>query len=317
VKVVIAGGSGLIGRALSAALIEAGHDPVVLSRHPARIRTVPGVRAVAWSPPEPGPWMTELASAAAVVNLAGASVGGWWWTPRRRHVLRESRIVPTATLVAALRDLPAETRPSVLLNASGTDVYEGQDTRPAGEGTPPASTFLARLVLDWEAAAAPAAALGVRVVTLRTSLVVARGAPALRLMTLPFRLFAGGRIGSGRQWVSWIALDDAVGLILHALEDDAVRGPVNLSAPDPRQQAAVAESIGRSLRRPSWFPTPAWLVRLVLRDMATLALGSRRVWPARALAAGYRFRTPSLDAALEGALGREDRAVPSGTPTPG
>jgi uncharacterized protein len=314
VKVVIAGGSGLIGRAMCDALVQAGHEPVVLTRDPTRSRVPEGARLVGWQPPQVGTWTTELMDAAAVVNLAGASVGGWWWTRRRRRTLRESRIVPTATLVSALRQMPAEQRPRVFINASGTDVYEGQDASPATERAAPVSTFLARLVLDWEKSAMQAEVLGMRVVLLRTSLVVAPGAPALRLMTLPFRFFAGGRVGSGRQWVSWIALEDAVRITIRALEDDMICGPLNLAAPEPRRQAEVARSIGRALRRPAWLALPAWAVRLVLGDMATLALGSRRVWPERALAAGYRFQTTSLEVALHRALSRRDpRPDPAGT----
>jgi uncharacterized protein len=297
VKVVIAGGSGLIGRALCEALLEAGHEPVVLSRYALRARLPKETRGVEWHPPEVGAWTRELLDAGALVNLCGASVGGWFWTKKRRRTLRASRLIPTATLVAALRDLPSERRPRVLVNASGTDVYEGIDGSPATERATPVSTFLGQLVLDWEASALHAEALGVRVVLLRTSLVVAPGAPALRLMALPIRLFVGGRVGSGRQWVSWIALEDAVQLIIRAVLDPSIRGAINLSAPDPRHQSEIARAIGRALGRPTWFTTPAWAVRLVLGDMATLALGSRRVWPERALAAGYRFQTISFDVA--------------------
>jgi uncharacterized protein len=314
VKVVIAGGSGLIGRALCAALMDAGHEPVVLTRNPTQSGVPGGVRLVGWHPPDGGTWTSELADAAAVVNLAGASVGGWWWTRRRRRILRDSRIVPTATLISALRQLPAEQRPHVFINASGTDVYEGQDASPATERAAPVSTFLARLVLDWEEVAMEAAAFGMRVVLLRTSLVVAPNAPSLRLMTLPFRFFVGGRVGSGRQWVSWISLEDAVRITIRALEDDRIRGPLNLAAPDPQRQAQVARSIGRALRRPSWLATPGWAVRLVLGDMATLALGSRRVWPERALAAGYRFQTTSFEVALCRAL-RPGDPMPDPTDT--
>jgi uncharacterized protein (TIGR01777 family) len=301
VKVVVAGGSGLIGRALAAALVAAGHDVVVLTRDPGRARVPAGTRPVAWDPPGLGSWVDELRGAVAVVNLSGESVGKWPWTPGRRRSLRESRLVPTRTLVAAIESLPEPRRPRVLLNASGTDVYEGRDATPADESVPPSDTFLARLCVDWEAEARRAEALGLRVVLMRMSLVVAPEATSLRLLMLPFRLFVGGPVGSGRQWMSWIGIDDVVGLALAALEGNHLRGPVNFAAPDSRPQAEFARAVGRALHRPSWFPTPAWAVRLVLGQQATLALGSRRVWPAKALDAGYTFRVPRLEEALTAA----------------
>jgi uncharacterized protein len=297
-KVVVAGGSGLIGRALAVALVAAGRDVVVLTREPQRARVPAGTGLVAWDPPAVGSWVDELRGADAVVNLSGESVGKWPWTPGRRRTLRESRLLPTRTLVAAIESLPEGRRPRVLLNASGTDVYEGRDAVPADESVPPSDTFLARLCVDWEAEARRAEALGLRVVLMRMSLVVAREATSLRLLMLPFRLFVGGRVGSGRQWMSWIGIDDVVGLALAALEGNDLRGPVNFAAPDSRPQAEFARAVGRALHRPSWFPTPAWAVRLVLGQQATLALGSRRVWPAKALSAGYVFRTPRLEDAL-------------------
>jgi uncharacterized protein len=297
-KVVVAGGSGLIGRALTGALVEAGHHVVVLTRDPARAGRTAGTKAVQWDPPGLGSWVDEVRGADAVVNLSGESVGKWPWTPGRRRTLRESRLVSTRTLVAAIESLP-EDRPRVLLNASGTDVYEGRDAAPADESTAPSDTFLARLCVDWEAEARRAEAIGLRVVFMRMSLVVAREATSLRLLMLPFRLFVGGPVGSGRQWMSWIGIDDVVGLALLALDSEALRGAVNFAAPDPRPQADFARAVGRAIHRPSWFPTPAWAVRLALGQQATLALGSRRVWPAKALEAGYTFRAPRLEDALQ------------------
>jgi uncharacterized protein (TIGR01777 family) len=299
VKVVLAGGSGLIGRALCSALVRTGHQPVVLSRNPRRAHVPAGIRCVAWHPPDLGDWVAELDGADAVVNLAGASVGVWPWTSRRKRLLRESRLVATRALVDAIGSLPPERRPKVLVNSSGTDMYEGRDADVATETTPPTGTFLAQLCVDWEAEARRAEQLDVRVVLARTSLVVAPGAPSLRLLSLPFRLFLGGPVGSGRQWMSWIDIDDVVALIVWAIEHDNVRGPVNLAAPDPRHQVEVARAIAAATHRPSWFPTPAFLVRLALGDQATLALGSRRVWPAKALAAGFDFRYRRLERSLE------------------
>jgi uncharacterized protein (TIGR01777 family) len=307
VRVVVSGGSGLIGRAICRALVAAGHDPVVLTRDVRRASRLPaGVRAVSWDPQELGDWANELAEAGAVINLAGASIGRWPWTPRRKRVLVESRRTATRALVRAIERLPAQRRPRVLLSASGTDLYEGQDAVPAEETTPPADTFLSRLVLAWEAEALRAELLGVRVVLMRTSPVMAPGAAVLRVLALPFRLFVGGRLGSGRHWMSWVDIDDAVGLYLWALENDTIRGPLNVAAPDPRRQAEFARVLAAALHRPSWFPTPAWVVRLVLRDQSTLALGSRRIWPAKALAAGYVFRRPRLEDSLRHAFGRDD-----------
>ena len=304
-KVVISGGSGLIGRALCRALLEAGHEPVVLTRDPRRATRLPAdVRAVVWDPPELGTWAAEVADAGAIVNLAGESIGRWPWTSRRKLALMESRLRSTRALIGALASLPAQRRPHVLISASGTDVYEGQDRTSADEATPPATTFLSRLCLAWEAAALRAEELGLRVVLMRTSSVMAPGAPVLGVLSLPFRLLVGGRLGSGRQWMSWVDIADAVGLYLWALESPALAGPLNVAAPDPRPQAEFARALGSALHRPSWFPTPAWIVRLVLGEQATLALGSRRVWPARALASGYVFGRPRLEASLGVALGR-------------
>ena len=299
-KIVIAGGSGLLGTALSSALMTAGHEVVVLTR--GRTRTPRGTRAVVWDPETVGAWLGDVADAGAVINLAGATIGRWPWTSARKRLLRESRLRSTRALVDAFAQLPQERRPTVLLSASGTDVYEGKDETPADEATEPGKSFLARLCLDWEAEALRAETLGVRVVLLRTSSVIARGAPFVGAISLPFRLFLGGPLGGGRQWVSWVDLLDAVGLYILALESGDIRGPLNVAAPDSRRQAAFANSLASALHRPSWLPAPAWIVRLALGDQATLALGSRRIWPAKALCAGYTFQRPRLEDALAAAF---------------
>ncbi len=304
-KVVLAGGSGLLGRHLVTALVAERHFPVVLSRDPAcAARRLPrGALVRRWDPGgDPIAWAGELGGADVVVNLAGESVGTWPWTERRKRLLRESRLRPTSALVAALGELAPDRRPRVLVSASGTDLYEGRDDEPATEESPAADTFLARLCQEWEAAALQAEPLGLRVVTLRTSLVVAPGAPALERLVLPFRLFLGGPIGSGEQWFSWVDVEDAVGLVLRAMHDPGLSGPLNVAAPDPRRQRDVARALGAVLGRPSRIRTPAWLVRLVLAEQATLLLGSRRVWPDTALRAGYRFRRPRLEDSLAAAL---------------
>ncbi len=297
-KIVIAGGTGLIGTAISRALVDGGHEVLVLTRGSSWREASRGLRWVSWDPSDLRDCAEALAGADAVFNLAGTSIGRWPWTSRRKRQLRESRLSSTRCLVDAIGSLRPDARPRVLLNASGTDIYEGHDAEPADEDATPSDSFLARLCLDWEAEALKAETLGVRVVLMRTSSVLAPGAPYVRVISLPFRFFLGGRLGSGRQWVSWIDIADVVGLYLWALQSDAICGPLNVSAPDPRPQALYANALGIVLHRPARFWTPAWVIRVLLGDQATLPLGSRRVWPAKAMAAGYRFQRPRLEESL-------------------
>jgi uncharacterized protein len=282
-----------------------GATVVVLTRDAATAaQQLPaGARAVAWDGRSgDAAWTGELADADAVINLAGATIGHWPWTAARRRILVSSRLDATRALVGAIQALPAGERPATMLNASGTDGYEGLDREPASEATPFSDTFLARLCTAWEAAAAPVEALGVRLVCMRQGVVITRGAPALGLLALPTRLFAGGPIGGGRQWFSWVDLADLVGLYRLALADGTLHGALNVTAPEPVQQADLARALGRVLHRPARVRTPALPVRLLLGGMATLVLGSRRVVPARAIAAGYVFQRPALDDALRSAL---------------
>lgn len=296
-KVVIAGGSGLVGRALRERLAGEGWSVVVLSRRP-------GDGAVAWDGRSLGPWAGEMAGADAVVNLCGASVGTRPWTPGRRRELRRSRLDPTRALVAAIGALPAADRPRVLVNASGTDRYAGGDDDPAGEDAPATDSFLARLCADWEAEAEVARALGVRVVLARMSLVVAPDAPAVQLLAVPARLGYGGAIGGGAQWVTWVDLTDAVGIVAQALVDPALDGAVNVCAPDAVRQRDLGVLLARIVGMPVRLPVPAWPLRLAMGEQSSLLLASRRVAPARALAAGYRFTEPDIEGSLRRALGR-------------
>jgi len=300
-KVVVAGGSGLIGRHLVPALLARGDEAVVLTRDAKRAAAVlpDACRVVAWDPTDvTGAWVDSIDGAGAVVNLCGESVGRWPWTRARKRSLRQSRLVPTRALVEAIAALPPGRRPQVMLSASGSDRYEGRDAEPASERTPATEGFLADLCEEWEAEARAAERYGTRVVLLRTSLVIARRAPALERLALPIRWFVGGPIGSGRQWVSWIAVEDAVAMMLWALDHPEVSGPVNLAAPDPRRQSEFAACLATALHRPARLRTPAAIVRLVLGEQQTLALGSRRVWPGVALSLGYRFQRPTLEEAL-------------------
>jgi uncharacterized protein (TIGR01777 family) len=304
-RIIVAGGTGLIGRHLVPALEATGHDVVVLSRRATTARPPGRGRLVQWDGGTADDRLVAtIDGAEAIVNLAGVPVGPRPWTRRRRREIVNSRIVPTRTLVAAMARLLPARRPAVLVNASGTDVYTDLGELPATEESASASGFLCDVVRLWEAAALEAESLGVRVVLLRTTHVLAAESPLVGILALPFRLFLGGPLGSGRQWVSWIHVDDIVGLYHAAIETPALAGPLNATAPDARREAEFGQAIAHALQRPARLRVPAWLLRLVLRDQATLVLGSRHVSPAKAMAAGFRFRWTNLDTALADVLGR-------------
>ena len=299
-RVAIAGGSGLLGGYLATALVARGDDVLVLSRDPdrARPRVPAGARIARWSPEDPADLAEAMDGVEAVVSLVGIPVGPWPWTARRRRAIAASRIEPTRAIVDAIRMLPEASRPAVLVSASGTDGYEGRDEVPATEKDATGDGFLARVCEAWEAEAGRAKSFGVRVVVIRIGFVLARRAAVLRLFTLPFRLGLGGPLGSGHQWMSWVHVDDVVGLVILALDDSRAEGPLNAVAPEPAHEAAVAAAIGDALGRPPWLRIPAWLIRLAMGEASILALGSRRIIPARAIELGYAFRWTDLRAAI-------------------
>lgn len=304
-KVVVAGGSGFIGQQLAASLLKDGHDVVVLSRAHQAATPGSGPRIVSWdAKTASGQWVGELAGAHAVVNLAGTNIGSGRWTRRRTAEILSSRLNATSAITQALEHTPQKDRPGVLVNASGIDYYGNRADETLSEDAGPGTTYLARVCQQWETAASKAEDVGVRVVCMRTSLVVGGRAPSLRLMTLPFKLFVGGPLGDGRQWFTWIHEADIVGLYRLAIRDQALRGPLNAVAPDIRQQREIAREIGRVLRRPSWFPAPTVMLRFVLGEQASLLLDGRRAIPAKAESHGYTFRFGSLPDALGQALGR-------------
>jgi len=305
-RIAIAGGSGLIGRRLAAALLADGQMVSILSRRVdrARRRLPLGVEVVRWDPGgDRGAVAGVLRGTDAVVNLAGESIGGRPWTPRHKRAILASRLRATGAIVEGIERLPAGERPAVLVNASGIDVYGDRRDFELTEDGPTSDTFLARVSLAWEAAALHAERLGLRVVLCRTALVIAADAPAFRLLALPYRLFLGGRLGRGDQPFTWIHVDDVVGLYSLALGDPSITGPLNLVAPETLLQREVARAIGRVLGRPAAVPAPAALLRLALWGQADLLLHGRRAVPAKAIAAGYVFRYPTIEAALREALG--------------
>ena len=301
-KVLIAGGSGYIGRHLSDSLLRDGHEVVVLTRGQARSGP-PGVRMVPWDPRSAdGPWVSELSGCDGIINLAGASIGSWPWTRRRMAEILSSRLAATTAIVNGIERTPRDRRPAVLVNASGIDYYGDRGDEVVNEESSPGNSFLARVCQQWETVAYRAEPLGVRVVRVRTAMVFGRGAPAFRLLILPFRLFAGGPLGNGRQWFTWIHVDDLVGLYRLALENDGLSGPVNAVAPDIRPEREVAREIGDVLHRPAIAPAPALVLRLALGEQSHLLLDGRRALPAKAQSVGFEFRLGSLRQALEAAL---------------
>ncbi len=296
-RYVLTGATGTVGLALARDLCADGQDVVVLSRRPDHARRIlpaeAGVRA--WSGKrDDGDLCAALIGADVVVNLAGASIGSRPWTSGRKREILASRVQATEALVSAMAGLGPTDRPGVLINASGIDFYGDQPEGVWAEDAPAGDSFLARVCAAWEAAAAPAEGLGVRVVCVRTALVVARDGPAFRLLALPFRMFLGGPVGSGRQWFTWVHIADLVGLYRLAATDPAIKGPLNAVAPEVGSEADAARTIGQVLHRPARLRVPTWFLRAVLRAQADVMLHGRQAEPRVALDHGYRFKFPTM-----------------------
>lgn len=303
-RVVITGATGFVGAAIVAALRARGDAVVALSRDADRARSAlgAGVEAVAAELETPGPWQDALRGADAVLHLAGEPIGQRW-DARVKQRIRDSRVESTRVLVEALAALPEAARPRVLVVASGVDYYPPAtdvtdfDDDDVTEADAPGDSFLARVCRDWEAEAAAAAPLGVRVVRMRTGMVLGPGGALARLAG-PFKAFVGGRLGSGRQWVSWIHRDDVVAAYLAALDDPRYDGAINLVGPEPARARAFAAALGRALRRPAWLPVPGFALRVAAGEAAEYLLTGRKVVPRALLAHGFAFRYPTLAAAL-------------------
>ena len=295
-RVLISGASGLIGQALTRALTARGHEPVAL------VRRAPREGEVQWSPGEPlDP--EKLAGCDAVVHLAGKNIAGYW-TEKFKQEVRDSRVRGTQTLAnAAAGSYRQRGQPRVFLSASAIGYYGDRGDELLTEESGPGQGFLADLAQQWEAATGPARDAGIRVVNLRIGVVLARGGGALQPMVLPFRLGLGGRIGSGKQYWSWISLEDVVGAILFALQNESLRGPVNVVSPEPARNEEFVRALGAELHRPTIFPFPAFVVRALLGEMGDAALlGSARVEPSKLKAEGYQFVHPDLKSAIQAAV---------------
>jgi uncharacterized protein (TIGR01777 family) len=307
--VVVTGATGMVGRPLVKALVERGDHVIALVRDAARATQALGTRPsiVAAELEAPGPWLEQLRGAAAVLHLAGEPIAGKRWDAHQKQKIRDSRVESTRVLVEGIAALPADRRPKSLVTASGADYYgfanrQMDDDDPVPEAAPSGDSFLARVCAAWEKEAAAAEALGVRVVRMRTGVVIGPG-EALAKMTTPFKLFAGGRIGSGEQWFSWIALADAVAAYVAAAHDERYRGPINLVAPESTRNRDLARALGKAMGRPSWLPVPAFALKLAVGgELAEYLLEGRRVVPGALEQLGFPFAHPTLASALDAAL---------------
>lgn len=305
-RIVVAGGTGFLGSPLCEAFAEDGHDVSVLSRGlpPGQARHeagtgVPGITRVGWSPDgRSDRWADAVSGADAVINLAGTSIGGQRWTPQRKAEIRDSRILATRSLAAAIS--AADTPPRVFVSASATGYYGAREDDLLTEASPAGRDFLATLCEDWEAEATNALRPGVRLAIVRTGLVLERSGGALAEMLRPFRLGVGGPMGHGRQYMSWIHRLDWLELVRWIVETPEASGPINATAPHPVTSREFARTLGRALGRPAILRAPWFALRLALGEFADHLVTGQRVVPDRALALGYRFRYPELAMALRG-----------------
>lgn len=294
--VVITGATGFVGRALVEALLADGHTVTVVSRHADRATQAFSGRVAAVSWDDEDRLVQAVGTADGVVNLAGENLSAGRWTAQRKQAIMESRTGATGRIVRAIA--AAERKPAVLVSASAVGYYGPQTDRICTESDPPADDFLAQVCKAWEDEAAAVKDHGVRLAIVRLGVVLGRGGGALPRMALPFRLFAGGPVGHGRQWVPWVHRDDVIGIIMYALQQADIEGPLNAVAPEAQTNRTFSRALGRALRRPSWLPVPAAVLKLAFGEMSGLLLTGQRVAPEATLASGYTFRFPNLDPAL-------------------
>lgn len=313
-RVFVTGGTGLVGVHLVKRLLQRGDQVVLLTRRPEAAKTTWGesVAIVAGDPVQAGPWMDAVGGCDAVVHLAGEGIFNRRWSTAFKELIYSSRIKGTDNIVAALgRCTPVPSggegpgvkgRPRVLVSASAIGFYGPHGEAELTEDSPAGHDFLAKVCGDWEKAAEPAIVHGVRLVLLRTGVVFDKSGGALAKMLTPFKMGVGGPIGSGRQYMSWIHIDDEVGLILFALDHPEVNGPLNATAPHPVTNKAFGNALGAVLGRPSFMPTPAFALRVMLGQGAEIITNGQRVLPKKALDAGYLFKFTDVEAALRDLL---------------
>ena len=300
-RIIITGGTGLIGRALTRSLSNHGYEIILLSRAPERARDLPqGTRAERWDGRTAVGWGTLANGAEAIVNLAGENIAGGRWTAERKRRIRESRIHAGRAVVEAVQE--AAEKPRVVIQASGLGYYGCRDEETITEETPPGDDFLAEVAIEWEESTAAVEARGVRRAVIRTAPVLSTEDGAFPRMIRPFRFFVGGPLGNGEQWFPWIHIADEVGAIRFLMKNSAAKGAFNLTAPNPVRNVEFARAVGRVLKRPAFLPTPAFALRLLFGEMATLLLGGQRAAPRRLLDLGFSFRFPEAESAMKDLL---------------
>jgi len=301
-KVAIAGATGFVGSRLVEKLQAAGHQLVVLSRDAAKAGRVfpasayPNLEVVGYTPAESGDWQKSIAGCDAVVNLAGVPIAEERWTEARQQAILDSRKLTTEKLVEAI--VNANPKPSVFVSASAIGYYGTSETAEFDENSPAGNDFLATVCKEWEAAAQPAKNAGTRLAILRLGIVLGMGG-ALAKMLPAFKLFAGGPIGTGKQWFSWVHREDVVDLILYTLQNPQVEGVLNATAPNPVRMNELCQTLGAVLSRPSWLPVPGFALELLLGDGAKVVLEGQKVLPKQTLASGFQYQYPTLKLALE------------------
>lgn len=306
-RIIITGGTGLIGRTLADALASTGHKVTILSRSPERATGLPaGVQVERWDAKTAEGWGHLVDGADAIVNLAGANIAGSGfipsrWTPKRKQILRDSRVLAGRAVVEAIRG--AKTKPSVLIQASGVGYYGSTGDELVTEDTSPGDDFLARLAHDdWEPSTEAVEEMGVRRAIIRSGAVLSTEDGALPRMLLPYRLLVGGHLGSGKQWHSWIHPEDETAAIEFLIDHEKARGPFNLVAPEPLTNADFGRVIGRVMGRPSLIPVPGFAMRLALGEVSDVVLEGQRAVPKNLLELGFTFQYPDAESALRDLL---------------
>ncbi len=296
-RVLITGGSGLIGRALAASLARDDKEVIVLSRRPERISGLPeGVCVERWDGRTTEGWSSLVDGADAIINLAGENISSGRWTDERKRVILDSRLNAGRAIVQGVK--ATAHKPRVVIQASGVGYYGPYGDEEITEDTPPGHDFLSKVAVDWEASTAPLETLGIRRVVIRTGVVLSTAGGALPRLLLPFRLFVGGRLGSGRQWFPWIHIADEVGAIRFLIENETAHGPFNLAAPTPLTNTEFSRLLGQRLRRPALMSIPGFTLRLLFGEMATALLDGQRAIPRHLLQLGFAFQFPEAGPAL-------------------